>query len=684
MGFLERSRSLRRQEKDTRKRSATVSAAQREPKAPTPENVSRGEPNGALLSRGFGTQKGARPRTAGRERADDEALPPPPSMEILSGEHTFRFPSPSPRQSSSSMTYHRNSSTIGIALGSPRQIPGYQRSFTSPAVPQASVENGVIKISAKLTGIEHSIASSTPKDDKEPRRPTLHKSKSSTWKSFFQRKPARPAMPDSFGSSELPPVPVQDKAASADGKKSVVRSDTKKASQPSSHIRGESRGDVRRNLRAELDKAHFEQSTSSPVAPKVAQSKFSAQARPSPARSNTANSESSEEFFDAVSRKGSDGGLSLSQSPKQPPSMPRLDISIPDVEMERYSVMFEKLLKPHQSIMERRHTHIKKLQLPEESAGRLTPALETPGRMQRRATSPNLAVHTPLTAEALESSSQMATPVPIYRASGGPRLLQRSQTAPPGAVSPGRARFEQQQRTANTSTAGSENSPLWSETSLPPTPTTASDAETFISLDYGDEDDEDVEIVTYHHAKPMIPHFKDVAWDMTTRAPPVPVAPPPIPPKAASRGNSPPRTDTSALANAAPQPAARQHPLQQHPLQQHPLQQHPMPYRPPRTSSLGNEEHKARQQQQQQQQQQQAAQAHRPIQISVARQVSVVRRPSAASLAQVQAQQQQQQQQARSFSPKSQPAPVFSKQPLKPKVVEVRNRKSTVVVLDSA
>lgn len=667
MGFLERSRSLRRPEKDSRKRSATVSAAQREPNMPSAEARGRGNRAGPTASRDSSMRPNARPRTAGRASGSNEALalPPPPSMDALSGDQVFRFPTPSPRGSTSSLKFSRSSTTIGIALGSPRHVPGFsKRSFTSPIVPQATVENGTMKVSAKLSGLEGSDGNG----EKEPKRQTLHKSKSSTWKSFFHRKQSRPAVPDVFDQSQLPPLPVQDKPISACGKPSPIRKDSPTEAQ--AHHRGESRGDTRRQMRAEIDKAQFEKSMSSTATPNVAQSKFSSQLRPIPSRTTTVMSESSQEFFDAVSTNGSNCGSSFTSSPSQVPSMPRLDISIPDIGMERYSVMFEKLLKPQQSISERRQTFVRKLQLP-DTAGKvciieravcafanqpqLTPSLETPNRMQRRATSPNLAVHTPLTAEALETSSQMATPVPMYRASGGPRLLQRSKTAPPGAISPARQHFEQQQQqqqTANTSTAGSEASPIWSESSLPPTPTTASsDTETFVSFDYGGSDDE-AEIVTYHHAKPMMPNFKTPAWDMPKETPAVPEAPPPappIPPKAPGRANSPPRDVSVPRLNG--------------------LSQHP-----PRTSSLGNEEHKVRQQQVQQNQSQ--IQIHRPVQISIARQVSVVRRPTAAGKAKGS--------QARDLSPKTEPSPVFSKQPLRPKVVEVRNRKSTMIVLDSA
>lgn len=59
-------------------------------------------------------------------------------------------------------------------------------------------------------------------------------------------------------------------------------------------------------------------------------------------------------------------------TPLEGPSQRRLNVNIPVVEMERYSVMFEKLLKPQSSIMDRRQTMVKQLNLSDQPSGRVS------------------------------------------------------------------------------------------------------------------------------------------------------------------------------------------------------------------------------------------------------------------------------------------------------------------------
>jgi hypothetical protein len=245
-----------------------------------------------------------------------------------------------------------------------------------------------------------------------------------------------------------------------------------------------------------------------------------------------------------------------------------------------------------------------------------------------------------------EDGSQVATPVPVYRAANAPRLL-RSQTAPPGALTPSRHGFEQQSQapsTTNNSSACSTSSLVWSDTSRPQTP--ASDAESFVSFDVnddnddsGDEDDDHDDTGVYIHdavAMQATTLFKDTHWRSDT---PV-MSAPPIPPKALGR-QSPPAFELEQHAAMISRP------------------------HPPRTSSLDDTAVKRR--------------TIGPT-IGIARKISVVRRAPPGGLTVPSP--------ARAKSPAAldptTPMPVFSKQPLRPKLVDVRNRKSTLVVLDEA
>lgn len=275
---------------------------------------------------------------------------------------------------------------------------------------------------------------------------------------------------------------------------------------------------------------------------------------------------------------------------------------------------------------------------------------------------------TPMTAQFLESSSQMATPVAIHRVSAAPPriLLRRSHTAPPGAISPGPAQFDtkekmpqrQQQQEAGDNTASAcstRNSPMWSEASLPATPdTTSSDTATFMSFNDDDDEEEEYEVseaqIVTHDSKAFKPTLKEPSWEMITRSPSSTSStalPPPIPPKAPGRASRepsrerldqhPPRTSSLDSSNSGGKQSAapQQHIITQSQVHPNPLQSH---------------------------------QVRRPVQISIARQISV--RPPGAS-------------QSQQKTPMS-VQPVYSKQPLRPKVVEVRNRKSTMIVLESA
>jgi hypothetical protein len=251
-----------------------------------------------------------------------------------------------------------------------------------------------------------------------------------------------------------------------------------------------------------------------------------------------------------------------------------------------------------------------------------------------------------MTAQMTGDGSQVATPVPVHR-EDAPRLL-RSQTAPPGALTSTRHGCAQQSHapsTTNNSSACSTDSLMWSDASRPQTP--ASDAESFVSFDVnevdddsGDEDDDHDDIGVYIHdavAMQATSLFKETHWRNDT---PV-MSAPPIPPKALGR-QSPP------TFKVKPQAATIERP------------------HPPRTSSLDDTAAKRK--------------TIGPT-IGVARKISVVRRGAPAGGLSVPSP-------AKPKSPAAldptTPVPVFSKQPLRPKLVDVRNRKSTLVVLDEA
>ncbi|TKA28474.1 hypothetical protein B0A50_03941 [Salinomyces thailandicus] len=170
-------------------------------------------------------------------------------------------------------------------------------------------------------------------------------------------------------------------------------------------------------------------------------------------------------------------------APRPIPRTPRLDLDIPNAQLERYSVMFEKLLEPRQSILERRQSKAKRtrpvrkdgLNMPniDKSLPEKPPA-SYPDTPQRSATSPH-----PQRAPSLQIrvAKQQRTPAaePV-NATALPlqRPIKRSNTAPPAAASPIAPNFSRPKAQTFSTTVSDHSpiSPLSAEDSLPPTPTT--------------------------------------------------------------------------------------------------------------------------------------------------------------------------------------------------------------------
>ncbi|KAH0259673.1 hypothetical protein KCU91_g15075, partial [Aureobasidium melanogenum] len=654
MGFLERSRSLRRKETPfMRKKNDEASTAQQAENVDVERDMQRTvkSAHGQKDSTWKGTQTPPsdlpRPCTASKVTIQ-EAQPEvqmPNSARNFAESLAFKLPNkpsrrmsmtPSPRTTTTKLTLHANHSTPGVALENSRSP---KRSMTTPIEPLPTLTK---KEEKPLETVAPPPKAEAP--SAAPRKePHLRKSKSGTWRSFFSRKQSKPPLPD-FNPADIAPPPALPKVSTKSSVPAIPVKDGKKLDRNSISVDKTRAAQNQTSTRAQVTKSIGDTS----ALPQLKAANLLALEPPprSTARSPSAESAVSQ-YFDAASQNS---GPSLPVTPLEGHSQRRLNVNIPAVEMERYSVMFEKLLKPQPSLMDRRQTMVKQLNLSDQPSGRLAP--ESPA-LQRRATSPNLSCRTPMAAEMNGDSSQVATPVPIYRASNTPRLL-RSQTAPPGALETTGHGYEQKSQahsTTNNSSACSTSSHMWSDASRPQTP--ASDAESFVSFDVndvddddnedsGDEDDENDDTGVYVHdavAMQATPLFKDSHWRNDT---PVMSCAPPIPPKALGR-RSPPSFELEKQAATINRP------------------------HPPRTSSLDDN----------------AAKRKTQIgpQIGIARKISVVRRAAPNSRLSVPSPPQAKSPAA--LDPTS-PMPVFSKQPLRPKLVDVRNRKSTLVVLDEA
>ncbi|KAI4722704.1 hypothetical protein E4T48_00991 [Aureobasidium sp. EXF-10727] len=628
MGFLERSRSLRRKEtpfmrKKVDDETTTTQQAQDvdvEREAPRPIKSAHGYKVSTIKGTQTPPEALSRPRTANRVPVLDKhpEVPMPNSARNFARRMSM---TPSPRTTTTKLTLHANHSTPGVAFESRPGNP--KRSMTTPTGPVptlAKKEEKAVEVVVPVAPPKAEAPSAAPRKE-----PHLRKSKSGTWRSFFSRKQSKPPLPD-FNPADIAPPPALPKSSS---KSSVPASSAQEGKKPH-----------RNSISVDKTRGKLTKSMSDTSA--LPQLKTSNLLTLEPPPRSTARSPSAEsamsQYFDAASYNSD---ASLPVTPLGGPN--RLNVNIPAVEMERYSVMFEKLLQPQTSIMDRRQTMVKQLNLSDQPSQRLAP--ESPA-LQRRATSPNLSCRTPMAAEMNGDGSQVATPVPVYRDSNAPRLL-RSQTAPPGALTKSREHQSQAPSTTNNSSACSTSSYMWSDASRPQTP--ASDAESFVSFDVNDvdddSDDDDDELddtgVYIHDAVAMqaTPLFKDTHWRNDT---PIMSCAPPIPPKALGR-QSPPVFKLEQQAASLDRP------------------------HPPRTSSLDDV----------------ATKRNTQIgpQIGIARKISVVRRAPAPSRLSVPSPAQMK---SSAVLDPTAPMPVFSKQPLRPKLVDVRNRKSTLVVLDEA
>ncbi|RMY32220.1 hypothetical protein D0866_06759 [Hortaea werneckii] len=161
-----------------------------------------------------------------------------------------------------------------------------------------------------------------------------------------------------------------------------------------------------------------------------------------------------------------------SNVPGAVPRTPKLDLEIPNAEMERYSVMFEKLLEPRQSILERRQSKARTQEPNVEKSLPQRPQASEDGVPQRSITSPHLRNNFPLKIKVRgnEDTEVEGPPTAVHQ----PHSLQRSMTLPPNTKSPVMKESSRPKPPTLSSTESerSPKTPLSDENSLPPTPTT--------------------------------------------------------------------------------------------------------------------------------------------------------------------------------------------------------------------
>lgn len=440
------------------------------------------------------------------------------TIEIKAGKDTYNFPTPSPRlppprsATTQASPAHSplvpavdDSPRIGVAIGSPRE-----------GAPQWGRTHTVDQITMKPVARPPPIRSKTELPRVPDKATEQVAKKKGSWKNLggiFGRKPStKSAAPEPFyqlrlphEQEEQPPAPTTRTLHSAGRQPPKpawtappedLRSPAP-AQNEGGRARGMTRGMARMEARAQADRALFEEKEEQDArtprrirTPSIIQKESL-----SPSYSPAAVPRSSEEIFKSVdtAAKRNDSPLAVTDG-----SGPlRLDLDIPDHHMERYSVMFENFLSSstqrRPSIIERRQSKLqKKRSLKRLDDKNRKDRMEAPQLPQRSATSPHLSKMPSLsirTGKKVRSPSAVvaadADAEPPITAVHRPRPVKRSNTAPMQATSPARQNFSKPRMIMVTEPTvvleakqpHARGLSMYSENSLPPTPTSGRDSE---------------------------------------------------------------------------------------------------------------------------------------------------------------------------------------------------------------
>lgn len=365
MGFLERSKSFRTKDASAERSKEDVVGPTR--KIHSEKRALREfskEENGWKAS---SARDGPSRRDAGTGSANNSKLSQvtKQTKNVENTNNAWRLQTPSPDYTPNhSVAFNVRNSQIGVALGSPAHPPTWGRSYTT-----GHVSTSLSTSREAATFVEQQRDNTVATVSQV--RPALKKAKSSTFKSFFQRKPSKQAISEPFYKVQQPqvtpaaaPEPPAKEAGSVVSRKP---SETENEKKRHAHERTVSRGLIRQNMRADMDAAHFGAGKRSVTSPAVQTLVITI---PIPV-SQSPRLVSDGESFDSLAQVDSnnkDSKVEIGVA-RQLPLTPRLEVDIPSVEMERYSVMFEQLLMPpQQTILERRKAR-KELRFAAETLG---------------------------------------------------------------------------------------------------------------------------------------------------------------------------------------------------------------------------------------------------------------------------------------------------------------------------
>ncbi|MCJ1243163.1 hypothetical protein MMC30_000360 [Trapelia coarctata] len=376
----------------------------------------------------------SRPETASPEQ---RAAKQPSSAGALKKQGNPTMSRPPPSQKTTGNPIKPETMVIGMALGSPRDypVPPIGTALGSPRdnpLPQLPKEARYVSsnLNPKSPYSRPAIPVEGPRSGHEDIK---HKG---GWKMFgglFSRTPApsSPVSPfyDLHRHSPLSPSPLSQSRGPASPHPQITITRTTQTS----HQQQQSSGND--SLASEGTKRN------------VLSKKQKAETRPGMQRSGTVpqyrNDRRTPSPRPIQHRTEYTPSAALRSQPLIRPTL--LQVEIPDVSMERYSVMFSDVLKltqPRQSLMLRRQAQLKELNIPGITKKQSDdPKPDNTFLLPvRPATSPTHQPQSP--SFSLFPSARPAKRIPSPLSLNKPTTLHRSATAPPGSVSPARAAFE--------------------------------------------------------------------------------------------------------------------------------------------------------------------------------------------------------------------------------------------------
>ncbi|KAF2723154.1 hypothetical protein K431DRAFT_302079 [Polychaeton citri CBS 116435] len=468
MGLLERSKSIRR-----RDLSNTGDDGQNEVTRPSRKgSLLRRRSSAALKPKFEHSNPLQRPKTAERDNRSfhhysEDVMP------FTAGQYVFNFPTPSPRLSSFSVNDTPESNNlpgspspldlsqcttpIGVAIGSPSQMPSWSRSYTADHIRYIEAPTQPIGMSVS-TGSHHVEASNHEAPLRRQRTWNrlggLFRRKSSRRKPTMKGRSQQLQSPETSGSWQPSSQTFLEDAHTPPGNTDATKQQARHSRTPSQrHV-------ARWQARAEADREIFH-----PTGEASLRRTPSMMMRDSPLLSPGSCASPT------PSRDLSENRTIASPDTRATIGTPKLDIDIPSIELERYSIMFDKIFTPQQSLLERRMNRL-------EAKGYEQPASSTMSSSSR--TLPQRSLST-MQAPSTPGNASLS---PGWKTAGLPRLgigLQRSNTAP-GGVSPARANFVKSLPTVKDEPVSpvSATSAAQEEKSLPCTPVSFADDDSIV------------------------------------------------------------------------------------------------------------------------------------------------------------------------------------------------------------